>query len=368
MQNTEAEKPPENEKFTKIKSLAKEAYRFLDQGRFKEAKERLGILLEEDPENTYGLVGLGDYFTKTKQPNEAIIYYRKCLARDKTNKFSLMGLMNCYRDLGSLKKILEVADEFKNITDTDASILSRVADAHRKLKNFKESEEFYMAALKINPNDQYVIVGLGHLFFACQRYVEAIQWWDRLLESQPKNIKILTEIGNSYRKIKDFDKAIEYYARAENLDSKNFFALYGLAESHRGKKDFKSAIHFWERILSFDPENKLIINRYADSLRGLGEYDRALESFNRILDMGEDYFALLGKAVTLQKKGEPFEAESIYNTLILKSPNDPRPHLELIDLWLEQGKKEKASAKWEELSRRFPTHEAVVEKGETLKL
>lgn len=174
MDKTEIEKPQEDEKFSKIKSLAKEAYRFLDQGRFREAKERLEILLEEDPSNTYGLVGLGDYYAKTKQPAEAIIYYRKCLAQDSTNKFSLMGLMNCYRDLNSLKKIIEVAEEFHHITITDASILSRVADAHRKLKNFKESEVYYMEALQINPNDQYVIVGLGHLFFACQRYAEAI--------------------------------------------------------------------------------------------------------------------------------------------------------------------------------------------------
>ena len=40
MDKLELEKPPEDEKFTKIKALAKEAYRFLDQGRFKEAKER----------------------------------------------------------------------------------------------------------------------------------------------------------------------------------------------------------------------------------------------------------------------------------------------------------------------------------------
>ncbi|WP_228370881.1 hypothetical protein [Leptospira biflexa] len=49
MENAEIEKTQEDEKFTKIKALAKEAYRFLDQGRFKEAKERLDILLDEDP-------------------------------------------------------------------------------------------------------------------------------------------------------------------------------------------------------------------------------------------------------------------------------------------------------------------------------
>ncbi|MCZ8157706.1 MAG: tetratricopeptide repeat protein [Leptospira sp.] len=367
MENTEIEKPPEDEKFSKIKALAKEAYRYLDQSRFKEAKERLEILLEEDPTNTYGLVGLGDYYAKTKQPETAIIYYRKCLAGDPANKFSLMGIMNCYRDLSSLKKIIEVAEEFHHITITDASILSRVADAHRKLKNFKESEVYYMEALQINPNDQYVIVGLGHLFFACQRYVEAIHWWEKLLSSQPNNIKILTEIGNSYRKIKNFEQAIIYYERAKDLDSRNFFALYGLAESFRGKKDFETAIIYWEKILDFDPDNKLIINRYADSLRGLGKYDKALECFNKILATGDDYFALLGKAAALRLIGDLPKAEEIYLTLLSKSPNDPRPALELSDLWDIMGKKDKAIKMLEDLSKKIPSNETLRERIEYLR-
>jgi tetratricopeptide (TPR) repeat protein len=352
----------EEERFQKIKSFAKDAYRYLDQRRYDDAKEKLEALLEIDPTNTYGLVGMGDLYFKQKKPELAVDFYHRCLLQDPTNKFSLMGIMNCFRDMNQLKKVIEVAEEFRHIMITDASILSRVADAHRKLKNFKESEVYYMAALQINPNDQYVIVGLGHLYFACQRYKEAIQWWEKLLSTQPKNIKILTEIGNSYRKIKDFDKAIVYYSKAKELDTKNFFALYGLAESYRGKKDFDSAIEYWEAILEFDPDNKLIINRYADSLRGMGNYDKALECFNKILATGDDYYALLGKAASLRLIGELPKAEDIYLELSEKFPMDPRPGMELADLWNHTDRSEKAIQLLENLAKKFPSNTDILDR------
>ena len=271
-----------------------------------------------------------------------------------------MGLMNCYRDMKQLNQVIHIAEEYRHITMSDASILSRVADAHRKLKNFKESEIYYMSALQINPTDQYVIVGIGHLYFACQRYQDAIKWWEKLVATQPNNIKILTEIGNSYRKIKDFDRAIEYYERARSLDEGNFFALYGLAESYRGKKEFKRAIVFWEKILHFDPNNKLIINRYADSLRGLGEYEKALECFNRILTSDEDYFALLGKASTLILMGETEKSQEIFLLLRRKDPLNPRPVMELADLWFySKNEKEKAISVLKEFLKSNPSNTDV---------
>lgn len=335
MNNLEAEKEAkeqEEQHFNKIKNTAKEAYKFIELKKYSEAKERFQELLTLDPANTYGLVGMGDLFYKTQNYEESIKYYKLCLSHDPSNKFSIMGLMNCYRDLKQLHMIIQIAEEYRHITMSDASILSRVADAHRKLKNFKESEIYYMSALQINPNDQYVIVGIGHLYFACQRYQDAIKWWERLVSIQPDNIKILTEIGNSYRKIKDFDRAVEYYERAQKLDEHNFFALYGLAESYRGKKEFKKAIFYWEKILAFDPHNKLIINRYADSLRGLGEFEKALECFNMILKANEDYYALLGKASTLNLMGAYEESMRIYQDLHKKDPINPRPILEMADL------------------------------------
>ena len=217
-----------------------------------------------------------------------------------------------------------------------------------------------MSALQINPTDQYVIVGIGHLYFACQRYQDAIKWWEKLVSTQPNNIKILTEIGNSYRKIKDFDRAIEYYERAKSLDDGNFFALYGLAESYRGKKEFKKAIWYWEKILHFDPNNKLIINRYADSLRGLGEYEKALECFNRILNLDDDYFALLGKASTLILMGETEKSQEIFLLLRRKDPLNPRPVMELADLWFySKNEKERAISVLKEFLKSNPSNTEI---------
>lgn len=134
LETTKETKEVEELQFTKIKNLAKEAYRLIDSRKYKEAKEKFTDLLNIDPTNTYGLVGMGDLLYKTNCFEEATKYYKKCLDLDSTNKFSIMGLMNCYRDLKQLNLVIQIAEEYRHITMSDASILSRVADAHRKLK------------------------------------------------------------------------------------------------------------------------------------------------------------------------------------------------------------------------------------------
>lgn len=121
------------------------------------------------------------------------------------------------------------------------------------------------------------------------------------------------------------------------------------------------------KILESDPDNKLIINRYADSLRGLGNYDKALECFNKILASGDDYFALLGKAAALRLIGDLEKAEEIYLGLLSKSPSDPRPALELSDLWDIMGKKPEAIKLLEDLAKKNPSNESIRERIEYLK-
>ena len=356
----------DSELFNQIKNLAKEAYRLIGIRKYRDAGEKLDELLKLDPENTYGLVGMGDVLFKTRKYEEAIYYYKLCLEKDPANKFSLMGLMNSYREINDLDKVIAAAEEFSHIAMQDASILSRVADAHRKLKNFKESEVFYRSALQLNPEDQYVLVGLGHLFFAEQQFETAINWWMKVLKKQPGNIKILTEIGNAYRKMKHFDEALDFYAQALHEDSRNFFALYGMAETYRASHDFVNAVKYWEKILKNDPDNKLIINRYADSLRGMGEYDKALECFDRVIEMDDDYYALMGKASSLRSTGRADKAIEIYETLRNKFPSDPKPVLELAEILIDQNQDSSGIEVLQIFQKSNPSNEEIAHKLENL--
>lgn len=65
MENPNVEKE-EDKQFAIIKNLAKEAYKLLDSNQLSKAETKLKELLEKDPHNTYGLVGMGDLFFKKK--------------------------------------------------------------------------------------------------------------------------------------------------------------------------------------------------------------------------------------------------------------------------------------------------------------
>ncbi|MCX8000525.1 MAG: tetratricopeptide repeat protein, partial [Leptospiraceae bacterium] len=106
-------KEQEEQRLVKIKNLAKEAYKLIDLKKYTEAKEKFDELLNLDPTNTYGLVGMGDLLYKQQKYEEAILYYKRCLEQDPANKFSIMGIMNCYRDLKQLQTVINIAEEYR---------------------------------------------------------------------------------------------------------------------------------------------------------------------------------------------------------------------------------------------------------------
>ena len=91
MNEMEVELNTEDQSFNKIKTLMKEAYKLIDQRKYKDAKDKLVELLVTDPNNTYGLVGMGDLLYKTQNYEESIKYYKTCLTLDTSINFPSWG-------------------------------------------------------------------------------------------------------------------------------------------------------------------------------------------------------------------------------------------------------------------------------------
>lgn len=74
IEKPQAGKEEEDSHFAQIKSLAKEAYRFLDSRQWDKAESKLKELLAKEPSNTYGLVGMGDLHFKRRNSGKLWIF------------------------------------------------------------------------------------------------------------------------------------------------------------------------------------------------------------------------------------------------------------------------------------------------------
>ena len=219
-----------------------------------------------------------------------------------------------------------------------------MADAYRKIHDFKKSKEMYLKVLEMEQNNAYALIGLGHLHYDFKEYKDALYYWTRMFELNRDNldIRILTSIGNCHRKLKTFDQGIYYFEKALEMDQKNFYALFGLADCYRGMNQQFRSIEYWNRILEIDPKNKVILTRVGDALRNTGDYKGATEYYNKALNIDFDIYAALGLALICKGEGNYDEAIERLQNLIRNDPKNYRLYIDLADCYLRQNNRQKA--------------------------
>jgi tetratricopeptide (TPR) repeat protein len=280
-------------------------------------------------------------------------YYQRCLACYPGNNYALFGLADCYKALNQYHRAIEIWEQYLLHDDRNITVLTRVADAYRKVRDFKNSKAVYLRVLEMEEQNPYAIIGLGHLHYDFKEYREALFYWEKMLENSRENvdIRVLTSIGNCHRKLKTFSDGIGYFEKALARDSCNFYALFGLADCYRGMNRQDHSLEYWNRILEQDPRNKVILTRAGDAYRNLGHFDKAVDYYERALNIEFDIYAVLGLSLVAKAQGKLEEAEGSLGRLIQQDPRNYRLFLELADCRLKMGEKLKAMETLEEFQK-----------------
>ncbi|GMO63350.1 MAG: tetratricopeptide repeat protein [Termitinemataceae bacterium] len=328
-----------------IADLSKKGYQLLKENKIEEAKKCFGEILQNDTENNYALVGIGDAERKQNSYHEAINYYKRCLEHHPGNNYALFGLGDCFKALNQYNKAIEIWEKYLNYDVNNITVLTRLADAYRKLRDFKHSKEAYKKVLEMESNNSYAIIGLGHLHYDFKEYSDALFFWEKMLERYNIaniDIRVLTSIGNCHRKIKTFENGIKYFEAALAREDNNFYALFGLADCYRGLNRPKDALKYWNLILKKCPMNKVILTRAGDAYCNLKEYKMAEEYYLKALNIEFDIYAVLGMAVIAKISGKYEDAIKSLNNLIVQDPKNHRLYIELAECWIKLNNNEKA--------------------------
>jgi len=269
----------QNPELLEIAELSKKGYQYLKENRVAEAERNFKKILDNDPENNYALVGLGDAARKKGAHREAVDYYKKCLIYHPGNNYALFGLADCYKALNQYQKAIEIWEQYLLHDNKNITVLTRIADAYRKVRDFRKSKAIYLRVLEMESDNPYALIGLGHLHYDFKEYRDALHYWQRMVDAQGDlvDIRVLTSIGNCYRKLKQFDIGVPYFEKALAKEPENFYALFGLADCYRGIGEPQRSLDYWNRILDKDPRNKVILTRAGDAYRSMDQFDQAQE-------------------------------------------------------------------------------------------
>jgi len=143
----------------------------------------------------------------------------------------------------------------KNLTFAAHLFLSNLqAEGNPELKSWKakQAKDLFERSLKINPDNDSAIVGVGatYLFGSIsENPMEGISMVRQVLDKDSTNIFAIMTLGRGSVISGQSDKAIERFEQAHRIQPGNLEAILSLADIYEKKGDKKQAINWYSKSL-----------------------------------------------------------------------------------------------------------------------
>ena len=140
-------------------------------------------------------------------PRNTDLHYILGTILEKTNRFE--------ESIKSMEKVLDIDPQ-----NADALNFIGYSYADRGV-NLDVAEQMILQALKIKPENGYIIDSLGWVYFKKNQYDSALQHIRKALSLLPNDANIIEHLGDVYLKIGQDKEALEYYQKAAKIDPDN---------------------------------------------------------------------------------------------------------------------------------------------------
>ena len=152
-----------------------------------------------------------------------------------------------------------------------------------------------------NPPEQITYTNDGELFFAEEKYPEAIEFFLRLINDYPEDFLAMNKLAQAYQKLNQIDKAKFYYFKSKELAPKFSENYIGLTDLYIEQRDFLAA------------ENMIDIMPTEKKQDFVAKGNLLLKLANAETEM-EDKIILYGRAASYFRK---YDTEVYENTIKL---------------------------------------------------
>ena len=264
-----------NPKFYFNNTLGVENY--YANNRFIEAKNYLNKIKKKNQiYNWYKIKQETKIISKLENDGEAIEYIEKKFSsiQNPTNKM-IYDMANYYKNKKNyklaIKKYTEVLNNISKDSIIYSNVLYRRGASFERLERYKESDSDLLNALKINPEDSYILNYIGYSWlernYKIDEAIKMLKEAHRLNENDPY---IIDSIGWGYYLIEDFIKAESYMIQAVQL-----MPLDPVVNDHYGDILWKlnrklEAKYFWKNTLDLDEtDEEMRINIHIKLLKGI---------------------------------------------------------------------------------------------------
>ena len=252
-------------------------------------------------------------------------------------------------------------DDWKGDKIDEKAMITKRADILFDSGKFDKSTMCYEAALRLDPDDVYLLNKQGDNLSRLGKFDDAIGCYDKALEFEPDNEYILNNKAIALLNAGRIEEAYKASTIAYNYRPSSPIVLYwrGFILEMLGRYD--AALRVYDKLIVIDGENPEVwnargnlltdmgmleeaiqsfdkavevclddsemdagaINRMGNAYIDLGKFDEALECFNKAISLEKHNIDfLLNKGVVLMELGKFEEAVDSFNKVMLRNPDN----------------------------------------------
>lgn len=217
-------------------------------------------------------------------------------------------------------------------------LLSGMGDVCRETEDFPEAERCYKLLLQVDRKNLFALRGLGDVYKKLNRHQEAVQLWKQYLVLRPQDKHVMTRIADSFKVMQQFEQAEQAYQKILVIAPRDRFALTGLADlQHRLGRD-EEAIRTYERVLSFDENELHILTIIGKLCWRISDFERAERYFRRALEVEpQNPYALYGLGNCFRWSKEYAKAIKIWEKILKHSDGTQALHTRMGDAYFNLG-------------------------------
>ncbi len=177
------------------------------------------------------------------------------------------------------RKLAVPTDENK-----EQKILNIIQEGEVELKNehLEQAEEFFIAAIKLDPKSVAAYRGLADTYLAKGSLDEARETYLFLLQLSPGNDSVMVKIADIAEQKGDLDKAISFYQQAAVINDSLSSRFYHLAELLLRVEQPEVAKEAILQAVELEPRNPKYLDLLIKIMILCGDKDLALQAYQEL--------------------------------------------------------------------------------------
>ncbi|WP_027723784.1 tetratricopeptide repeat protein [Tuberibacillus calidus] len=212
---------------------------------------------------------------------EALIYYKKGLEREKTPD-GLFGLAVTAMRIEKYQTAIRALTELKAMDPDYSTLYPVLAEAYEKEKAYEEALSVLEDGLKVDEQNERLLLMAGDLAVKMNQQEKAEWFYERLLEWNPEHTEALKKLLTLK---KEAGKTAEIIQRLTQDEADDPEILWYLAEAYRAEEELEKALSIFSSIKDYFRGDPDFLESYGQTLWELGQRELSLEVFEQALEI-----------------------------------------------------------------------------------